>query len=119
MKVIESNCESSSSLGWDCLSRFLPENTRFRFRPFEAFSSYPKTRRASFWDNGMLRQLSKRGRLTVPKNGLATLPSHRLSLVLFIQPLLQRSEVIQNCSRIHLALAGNCFQGVRPRLAQS
>src|SRR5512145_3283537 len=119
MKAIESNCETSSSLGWDCLSRFLRENTPFLFRPFEAFSSYPKTRRASFWGNAVLRQLSNRRPLLVPRSGLAILPSHRLTPVLFIQPLLQRSEVIQNCRRIHLALAGDRFQGVRPRLAQS
>ena len=47
------------------------------------------------------------------------LPAHRLALILFIQPLLQRSEVIEYGGGVHLALAGERLQRVRPRTARS
>src|ERR1700735_1076231 len=45
------------------------------------------------------------------------LPTDGLSLVLFIQPLLQRSEIIQDRRRVHLLLPGQSLERLRPGLA--
>ncbi len=45
---------------------------------------------------------------------VSTLPADWLPTVLFIQPLLQRSERIQNRRRIHLLLPGQCRQRFGP-----
>src|SRR6202034_4396042 len=47
----------------------------------------------------------------------STLPTDGLSLVLFIQPLLQRSEIIQDRRRVHLLLPGQSLERLRPGLA--
>src|SRR5208282_1352779 len=45
------------------------------------------------------------------------LPTHRFSLVLFVQPLLQRREVLQDRAGINLPAAGQRFQRVGPGFA--
>ena len=42
------------------------------------------------------------------------LPSHRLSLILFLQPLFQRGKVVADGRGVHLPLAGQGFEGVGP-----
>src|SRR6266404_4441832 len=57
----------------------------------------------------------KRPALTLAVASPATL----LPLVLLLEPLLQRLEVLEQRAAVHLALAGHRFEGVRPRLARS
>src|SRR5262245_10130749 len=45
------------------------------------------------------------------------LPARFLALVLLVEPLLERSKVVEDGRGVHLALAADGFQGVRPRLA--
>src|SRR5690606_13708556 len=47
------------------------------------------------------------------------LPPTRPSAVLLVQPGLERREVIEERGRVHLALTGERFEGVRPRAALS
>src|SRR5215471_871826 len=44
-------------------------------------------------------------------------PSHRLALVLLVQPLLQRREVVADRRGVHLLLPGQRFERLRPRAA--
>lgn len=46
-----------------------------------------------------------------------SLPAAGLALVLFFQPGLQRGEVGDEGGAIHLAVAGEGFESIRPRLA--
>src|SRR6202171_5670061 len=57
----------------------------------------------------------KRSALTLAVASPATL----LPLVLLLEPLLQRLEVLEQRTAVHLALPGHRFEGVRPRLARS
>src|SRR5467141_284467 len=56
----------------------------------------------------------KRPALTLAVASPATL----LPLVLLLEPLLQRLEVLEQRAAVHLALPGHRFEGVRPRLAR-
>src|SRR5436190_22060557 len=46
-----------------------------------------------------------------------TSPATLLPLVLLLQPLLQRLEVLEQRAPVHLALPGHHLQRIRPRLA--
>src|SRR5580692_159090 len=48
-----------------------------------------------------------------------SLPTEGLSLVLFIQPFFQRSEIVQDRRGVHLLLPRQCRQRFWPRLAGS
>src|SRR5438477_11608493 len=47
----------------------------------------------------------------------AVLPTHWLTLILLVEPLLQRREVVENRRRIHLLLSGDRLERLRPRTA--
>src|SRR5664279_4546015 len=47
------------------------------------------------------------------------LPADRLSLVLLVQPLLERGEVVADRRRIHLPLPGQCGEGFWPWAARA
>src|SRR5205823_9716251 len=49
-------------------------------------------------------------------SGIHALPARLLALVLLVEPLLERRKVVENCCSIHLALAADGFQRIRPRL---
>src|SRR5690349_3783970 len=49
--------------------------------------------------------------------GVHALPAGFLALVLLVEPLFERRKVVENGGGIHLALAADGFQRVRPRLA--
>src|SRR5688572_21521628 len=52
--------------------------------------------------------------LSNPSGLLRGVPSDHLPLVLLVEPLLQRLEVLDDRGRVHLALAGDGFEGVGP-----
>src|SRR5947208_2080533 len=49
--------------------------------------------------------------------GVHALPAGFFALVLFVEPLLEWRKVVEDGGGIHLALAADGFQRVRPRLA--
>src|SRR5579859_5348595 len=49
--------------------------------------------------------------------GVHALPAGFLALVLFVEPLFERRKIVENGGGIHLALAADGFQRVRPWLA--
>src|SRR5262245_35266045 len=49
----------------------------------------------------------------------STLPSRGLSLVLFVEPFLERREVVEHRGRVHLPLAGHGLHRVRPATADA
>ena len=46
-------------------------------------------------------------------------PADFVAFVLFVEPRLERSEVLEHRRRVHLVFAGQCVQRFRPRTALS
>src|SRR6476646_8004808 len=63
-----------------------------------------------------IRQLVQPGR-SFPS--AATSPAALLALVLILEPLLERREVLEDRARIHVALTGELEQRILPRLARA
>src|SRR5882724_10085467 len=60
-----------------------------------------------------------RGQVTRPSSRTTDLPAASLTLVLVLEPFLERREVLEDRARIHVALTGQLEQRVLPRLARA